>query len=82
MSSSVACQLLNDGAGWITDSFIAFKQDHTAAFISRSKIVSGMVEFNRGDNVGLGYIFDITFVTKALGELPSRSSLIGFNHLS
>ena len=30
----------------ITDSLVALKQDDTTTFVSCSKIVSGMVEFN------------------------------------
>ena len=62
--------------------FVTLKENDAASFVARSKIVTGVVELHGRDDVGLRYIFDITFVTKALGELPGGSSMIGFHHLS
>src|ERR1700712_2227785 len=65
-----------------TDRFVTLKQDDTTAFVSCSKIISSVVEFDGRDDIGFRYIFNITFVTKALGELPSGSSVVSFHHLS
>jgi hypothetical protein len=65
-----------------TNSFITHKQNDSSAFVSCGQVVARVVKLNCGDDVCLGYVLDIAFIAKALSELPSGSSVIGFNHLS
>ena len=51
--------------------FAALEKDYAATLIARRKVVAGMVEFDCRDNVGLGNVIDLSFITKALSKAPA-----------
>ena len=44
---------------------ITLEQDYTSTFVTSSKVVSSLIELNRGDYIGFRDIFDVAFVAKA-----------------
>lgn len=65
---------IRTGLGEIAYGFITLEEDDTSALVTSGQVVSGVIELDGGDDVGLGDILDVSLVAKTLGELPGGSS--------
>jgi hypothetical protein len=65
----------------VTYRFVSFKEHHPTALVASSEVVSGMVELNCRNNIGLSDILNIALVTKTLCELPRGRVRFAIDHL-
>ena len=44
---------------------VSFEQYDSAAFVTRRKVIAGLIELHGRDDVGFRYVLDVTLVTEA-----------------
>lgn len=49
---------------------VALEKDHAATAVARGQVVACLVKLDGRDDVGLGNVFNVALVAKALGKLP------------